>query len=330
MPGTGFCTVFAEDPDHDGPTQLRDLMNLNGVYDAFGAQPLINPLSLGVLNAYTDYHELGHCLHYVPPFPAGANQDQAHLQRHKGEVFGDIFAALMLARDGVTDFAPRYARVRLVASAMAGIDDEYDHATWDGLEAAQRVIDARGTGGLKKMTITDIAGLARRMTEETAISMKTERFVAAFQASNYDRKTLLTEISKDKELEQSFYYALRLKERMSFALLTSVDLRGLGPAKLAPLDLVQYYRTHQQEEADETTGTKGSKWQDIVARLRNELLAEAGSNPDAASLSKAFTVKKDALRHMLEGGDAAKQSQAAQDLPFMERALRQAVAVITP
>ena len=327
-PGEGFCTVFGQDPDADGPSQLRSLTNLNGVFEPLGAR-LLNPLSRASINGYTDYHEIGHCFYFTPPPAPDAKPDDVHFQLHKHEMFGDIFSSLLMARDGMTDFAGRYARVRLVASALAGIGDEYHHATWDGLEAAQREIDARGPSGMKEMTLKEIHALSLRLMEENAIDMKTMNIVDAFQQSQYDEAALKALVAKDPSLAKSADYALRLKARMTAALEQSADLKGLGPAGLKPPELVHYYKTHDEEAPD---APEIVSYQQLTVQLRDELLAAAQTKgaPTATSLGAAIDARMESLRRTLDDGDDAARHLAMRRLPLLEKAFVQALAMIDP
>ncbi|MEZ0223724.1 MAG: hypothetical protein ACAH83_04160 [Alphaproteobacteria bacterium] len=325
----GFCTVFGQDPDADGPAQQLQLMNMNGLFNPVGAR-LLNPIPLKVINDYTDYHEFGHCLFYVPPPKADADRDAVVTQRHKQEMFGDIFASLMLARDGVTDFAERYARVRLAASAMAGIDDEYLHATWDGLQAAQRDIDARGVDAMKKLTIMEIRDIALSLIGENALDLQTVRLAAAFQHSQYDEAVLKEKLKANPSLQKSADYALKLKLRMNEAITVTVDMNGLGPDNLSPLERIHYYMTHDVEVPEDNFAMS---YKDLALKIRDELLtaAKAGATePTPQSLARALTVRKDALRQTLEGGDEMARKQATRELNFIENAFRQALNFIDP
>jgi hypothetical protein len=327
MPGAGFCTVFGQDPDTDGPKQLLSLMNLSDFFGPSTASRLTAPLSRAVINDYTDYHELGHCFYYVTPPNAGAERDSVLFQRHKQEAFSDIFASLLLARDGVTDFADRYARVRLVASAVAGIDDEYLHATWDGLEAVQREIDARGVEGMKKMPVNDIRDLALRLAEENTLDLKTVRLAAKFQHSQYDEAALENELKKDPALLEAADYARRMKSRMSDALVRDVDLKGLGPGNLSPLQLVNYYMNHDEESAEEPAVMP---YDQLTVKLRDELVlaAKTPNGPTVQSLTLALAARKDALRETLDDSDAQKRRIATRALFAIDKAFQQALGVI--
>lgn len=325
----GFCTVFGQDPDADGPTQQLELMNMNGLFNPVGKH-LLHPISRKVINDYTDYHEFGHCLFYVPPPKPDADRDAVITQRHKQEMFGDIFASLMLARDGVSDFAERYARVRLAASAMAGIDDEYLHATWDGLQAAQREIDARGAGGMKNLTIMQMRDIALRLMGENALDLQTVRVAAAFQHSQYDETALKEKAEADPSLQKAADYALKLKSRMNEAISLTVDMKGLGPANLSPLEHIQYYMTHDIEVPEDKPGIS---YQELTSKMRDELLAaakEGQAAPMPQSLVRALTSRKDALRKTFDSGDEPARKQAARELQFIESAFRQALNVIDP
>lgn len=326
--GEGFCTVFGQDPDSDGPSQMQELTNLNGVFDPLGAR-LINPIPRAVINAYTDYHEIGHCFYFTPPPAANADRDAVHFQLHKHEMFGDIFAALLLARDGVTDFAGRYARVRLVASATAGIDEEYHHATWDGLEAAQREIDARGAAGMKAMSLKEIHALSLRLMEENAVDIKTEAVVDAFQRSQYDEAVLKAMVAEDPSLKKAAAYALHLKDRMTEALEKSADLKGLEPAGLTPLELVHYYFTHDDETPEPPDAVSDK---DLTLQLRDELLASARAQgaPTTKSLANALDACKETQRHSLDDNDGDTRQLAMRKLRLAEKAFRQALNVIEP
>jgi hypothetical protein len=320
LPGPGFCTVFSQDPDTDGPTQQRSLSNLNGIFDPIGRLPLINPLSRALINAYTDYHELGHCFYYDPPPAKGADPDVVNFQRHKHEMFGDVFASLLLARDGVTDFAGRYARVRLIASATAGIDDEYLHATWDGLMAAQREINARGVDGMKRLSVADIRDIALRITQENAIDIGKMRFAAEFQRSGYNETFLQTSVNNNPAMAGAAEYARRLKDEMNDALATSVDLRAASPKNLTPLQLLEHYRAHPVETPD---APDALSYKELTEQVRDELLAISRKN--GGSLAQALDTRKDDLRHTLETGDDAARYDAHRRLACMENAFRQAL-----
>src|SRR5690606_7572941 len=86
--------------------------------------PFLRTLPPDVMKRYTDYHELGHCMdtYYLDKagFDPMQNIDLWIEMRHQAEVYGEVFATLMLARDGVNNVAGIRADHRLASIALNG------------------------------------------------------------------------------------------------------------------------------------------------------------------------------------------------------------------
>lgn len=114
-----LCLIVPGDPDEgtragigrfSGADRIRglDRGRLVPVIDAAG------------LKQFTLWHEGGHCLESWP-IPAGKEGDPALLlRRHKGEVVADVFASLMLAREGRPEAPEVMADLRTLYVAWTG------------------------------------------------------------------------------------------------------------------------------------------------------------------------------------------------------------------
>ncbi len=339
----GFCLVFGEFPDLDADSYARMLAGMNEAFHpGLAGRQLQDIPSLEIFQKWVDYHEAGHCMYEGPHQGDYESLDDYVIHRHKSEMYADVFAALMLARqDGVTNFAEEAARLRLVADALNGpaaarlvSPGDFKHYTafmytiHDGLRDAQREIDARGVDGLRHMSMDQIRDLANRIVERNALDSKKSLMIRLMQANLYDTTQMDKLRHEDPSYEAAYQYALHLRDDMNRALPQVIDMRGMDPNK-TPLQQVGFdFRALTQPQAPPSLSQQIAQEQKTNA-LKDRLVAMAGgAHATPQTLDRAFSQLTDSLRATLHTGNPAERKAAMTDLSLMEDAVMRAAKQI--
>lgn len=339
----GFCTVFGQFPDIDADSYARMLAGMNDrFHPGLAGREMQNIPSLEAFQKWVDYHEAGHCLYEGPHQGDYESFEDYVIHRHKSEMYGDVFAALMLARqDGVTNFAEQAARLRLVADALNGpaaarlvSPGEFRHYTafmytvHDGLRDAQREIDTRGVNGLRHMSMNQIRELANRIVERNALDSKKSVMIRLMQANLYDTAQMDQLRHEDPSYEEAYQYALRLRDDMNRALPQVIDMRGMD-ANRTPLQQVGFdFRALMREPLPPSLAQQIAMEQ-RTNELRDRMVQMAGgTHATPQTLNRAFSQMTDSLRATLHTGNAAERKAAMNDLSLMEDAVMRAAKQI--
>jgi hypothetical protein len=199
----------------------------------------------------------------------------------------------------------------------------------DGLRDAQREIDARGTGGLQRMSMDEIRALAGRIVERNALDEKKSVMIRMMEANLYDTAQMDKLRRDDPSYEEAYQYALRLRDEMNRALPQVVDMRGMDAGR-TPLQQAGFnFFALMLPPAGPTAAEQQLKVQ-TVNMLRDRLIQQSGGRGRATheSLNRAFSQMKDSLRQTLKDGTMDQRQEAMRQLPLMEHAIRLAVLEI--
>lgn len=197
-----LCTVAPSDPDLGTRQYMALLMgHVSAFYEGTDWQS-IRPLVAGPrMRRFVDYHEGGHCAeaHFRRQSPRDMLADavksdtlKGAFERHKGEVFADVWASLMLAQEGDTGITGPIADMRQLSAARNGpLGAVYGEGwgqyggavyhTAPALRATQAVIDQMGVKALAALDGKQLYKLARRITDANSLSLEKFVILAALQ-----------------------------------------------------------------------------------------------------------------------------------------------------
>ena len=332
------CLAFTHDPHLDAETKTRKFLGLKSeIHTNIAARPLRDPLPLEALDAYTDYHEAAHCtderLFQVSAADGALAQVVGY---HRAEMYADVMATLLLARDGVTDVAHRRADLRLASGALNGPvavfykqpEDEQEYysafiyAVHDALRATQGEIDRIGPEAMKAMTIPEMRALARRLTDAHALGAVEAGAVVALQKNGYNLSKLEKDRGKSPEAERAYQYAAALRAAMNEALPRVLDLDHLNPRRDALGQIMfSYMRPGPAAAPDNGRSSPGD--------LRKIMIARAGGRAPEA-LIRAYSALKDEQRARLLSSSPDERRAAMRDLAAMEEAIGKAARKTDP
>ncbi len=233
-----LCTVTGQNPDLSTQAYQQRIMGLiAGVHDDFRNRPMLRQLSPEISAKFTDYHELGHCMddrHIAQflqdPF-AIHDTDSAVNITHRAEAFAEVFAVLMLARDGHRDVAGIRADHRLVAIATNGYIATqrvgwdnflkytgFIYALHEALWEAQREIDRLGPEHLDTMSPQDIAALAHRITERNPLQNPGADHAVTFLLNNGFSLDLWENLRHEfPHIEERYQMAITVRDHIAQA-----------------------------------------------------------------------------------------------------------------
>ncbi len=328
-----ICLLFPHFADKSRDQYYSTLISRNSsINGALADVPLRDPADLEYMKRFVDYHEIGHCYDrwYIKDVSM-ANGPQAFLEnRHKAEVFGEVFANLMLARDGYTDFSEKQADLRLAIAAFEGpitarfrdptdirMFMTYAYLLHEGSRNAGREIERLGTERLQTMSMDEILNLAHDITERSVFDVGHVPVAVAYMMGNrYDLSGLEEQRAASPQAERMYQTMIRLRYDMEQAVRRVFNFGSRVEPVLRPASF---------DFSNPSFPRMSVSAQEARAReLGHELRQSLGWNPSADNLARAFQQKKEALRQVLETGDAQAQDDAARDLGLMQMALKHA------
>lgn len=353
------CLLFPYNGDKNGEDHVKSYLlgltpEING--DIYKAQlnKLVRP---ELQQKYSDYHEIGHCFDrwYIEESlrlkaqAQGVPTVRSMIQSHKEEMFPEIMAGLLLAREGVDDIMLERADIRLAGNAVlgpaayrmksdmplpGGQNAGFVYALSGGLEAAQRKVDEMGEG-IRSLTLNEIAELAHTLTEENAMG-ESEALGALFlwryfyDVSMLNKKAdlrLETRHNPELDFNKAYNFVIKFRDEMNDALPRVLDLRGrmeTGRDALAVID----FQFPKGPRAPSTL----FKAEDVrpVFMVKDELMARMKESPGRGldALVTGFERYKNDLReivHESSGASDKERRQARYTLSVLTEALRLAV-----
>jgi|GEM_PF-4898156 len=331
--GKNICLLFPHFADKSRDQYYDSLIDRDpGVNGALADAPLRNPADYEYMKRFVDYHEIGHCYDrwYIKNL-ATADTPQAFLEnRHKAETFGEVFANLMLARDGYTQFSESQADLRLAIAAFGGPASAhygnpqsvsyymtYAYLLHEGSRNAGREIERLGLERIQNMSMEEVINLAHDITERSTFDVNTVPIALSFMMANrYDLSGMDAPRQADPEAQRAYEIMQRLKADMEGAVRRVFDFGNRTEPVLQPSSF--------NFNAPSTRYMTKVELEDRARVLGRELRESLGWFPSQDNLARAYQNKKDALRRVLETGDAGTQAAAARDLALMHLALKNA------
>lgn len=334
----GFCVVFGQMSDLDARGHVHTLTGLDpeGLHAELAKRPLKKTLTGDEFRRFVDYHEAGHCLYHRQMTSSPRTLGDAVLNRHKSEMYAEIMATLMMARDGVTDFADRAANLRLTGAALngpafahfarPGTFNYFSPAIYmisDGTRGAQKEVERLGVNKLRQMSLDEVRALAHKILDENALDLNEISAVMVMFSNKFDLASLEKTVKNRPELQPSFETARRLRDDMNKALPQVIDL-GHFDAKKTPLEQIVYDFEGVKNRPDPAPDTKRAEL--IIGILSDRMIARAGGKEATTDdLVKTFREEKDFLRRVLDRGTDSERKAAAEYLPLMAAAIKRAV-----
>lgn len=338
-----MCVVNGKNPDVSALSYQQRIMGLyEGIHDDFRNRPMRENLSPAVVEKFTDYHELGHCMdnQYIMAFLNDAELQHDIEKRtytsHRAEMFGEVFAALMLARDGETHVAGIRADQRLIAIAtngillgeMAGWESSlkyggFIYALHEGLWDAQREIDRLGVDRLRTMSSQDIAALAHQITERDPLSAPGADHAVTYLLQSKLNLDVWEDLRHQyPHIEIRYQVALKVRNDIADAFVRVYGAEAFDPSR----------PVYQQIIRDASVGPVGRisqvRLQEDTTRLSTLLRQASGrhDNPEMNIVLNAVR-EKERLRAMLNDPAISKdrRDQAVIGLALMPDAMRTAI-----
>lgn len=334
-----ICLLFPHFADKSRDQYYGDLINRNAsINGTLASAPLRDPMDFEYMKRFVDYHEIGHCYDrwYIKGV-SGEGGARAFLEnRHKAEIFGEVFANLMLARDGYQNFSQKQADLRLAIAAFDGplsarLNDPtdvnfymtYAYLLHEGSRNAGHEIERLGAAGLQAMNMDEILNLAHDITERSAFDIDSVPVAVAYMMVNrYDLSGWEPRRAGSPQAEQIYQTMVKLKGDMEQAVRRVFDFGNRAEPVLQPASFDFSNPSFPRESA--------SALQARAKELGQELQQDMGWAPTADNLIRVYQIKKDALRQILETGDKPAQEAAARDLGLMQLALKHAYDALPP
>ena len=331
--GKNICLLFPHFADQSRDQYYDNLINRNSsIHGPLAQAPLRDPMDYEYMKRFVDYHEIGHCFDrwYIKNISREGGPQAFLENRHKAEVFGEVFANLMLARDGYTQFSEKQADLRLAIAAFNGpvsarINDPndvsfymtYAYLLHEGSRNAGREIERLGTQRIQAMSMEEVLELAHQITERSVFDVNdVPPAVGYMMANRYDLSALDTLRQQYPRVEVRYEIMQRLKADMEGAVRRVFNFGNRTEPILQPssfnFDSPSFPRIGAS--ALEARGRE----------LGQELRDRLGLMPSMDNLVGVFQQKKDELRRVLETGNAQAQADAARDLTLMHMALKNA------
>ncbi|QQG36657.1 MAG: hypothetical protein HYS17_02475 [Micavibrio aeruginosavorus] len=327
-----ICLLFPHYADWDRDFYYRTLLGLNpAIHGDIARAPLRDPQSLEFLKRFVDYHEIGHCYDRwnVPQMARAQNGGQFLTNRHRAEVFAEVFANLMLARDGYAGFSQKQADFRLAIAGLSGpvkatlsSPREVDfymtsvYLLHEGSRNAGMEIERLGNARLQAMNMEEILNMTNEITNRSVLDLQDVSAAVGYMMYNaYDFTSWEEARLTNPVIERRYQIAQRLKADMESAVQRTLDLGARSQPVLQPSSF--------NFERVPTSSLDASALQTRVRELANDLQARMGFNRSRENLIRVYAERKDELRRTLEGADAAARERAVVDLRLMMMALRQ-------
>lgn len=339
------CFVTGQNADITNKMQQSRIIGLSPrLHPELARAKLLRDLPEDVMRRYTDYHELGHCMDYTFLPKAGfnpmSNPDYWLEMRHQAEIYGEVFATLMLARDGIDHVAEIRADHRLVSIALNGsllvstangdpirAGFAYVYALHESLWETQRVIDQMGLKTIQSMSPEALANIATAIADKEPLrGPEAEQAITFLLAQKFDLQVWENMRRSDPGVERRYQIAVRVRDKIKEAMVRVFGEQAFDPAKPIlsqfPTELSpSFFISDPQAEKMITT---------ITEELTQQLLTDAGGqNATQESLLRATVRRKENLRSMLDSGaPPAMVQRAVIELAVIPLSLRQAVLSI--
>lgn len=343
-----ICLITGHNPDVAVKEQQQRIMGLYpGVHEDFRKRPVQRNLTPDVMKRFTDYHELGHCMdqHYLPVFRSDSNARYDFNRQldltHQSETYAEIFATLMLARDGEADIAAIRADHRLVSMAtngyllaqMAGWDQiekfvGYIYALHEGLWETQREIDRIGRDKIRAMTPQDLADIAYQVAEKDAMRRKGADFAVTYLLEHkFDLSGWEGLRHEVPHIEAAYQIAVQVREQIVQAFVRTFGADVFDRSRPAHTQIVRDVPPEYSVARDAAA----------VASARDRMtqtLLDAAGGPGARDVDilRASAREKERLRAIIDSQTRSEgeRAQAMLDLFVMSDAMRQAVTALRP
>lgn len=348
------CFVFPPSPDKSAESHLRakTLNIFPGIHEEFSKRPLNPAIRAALHQRYGTYHELGHC--YDDRFVKKALDMEADgktislpdyiLLRHKMEIFSEVFPALLLVREGITDIAAERAEIRLSGEALGGpvsyrlprsfsdTGGEYSgyiYTVHKALRAVQNYINAHAKD-IERMKIDEIIDLSARIADENAFGEEGILGTLFLWQSLYDTDKLneMTEwrlaARKDGKLDyqRAHEFALTLRREMNESL-RRVFMPDNDNNDREPIDSLSFnFKGSAIAYAEENASVAGI---DDVETIKKNLLDKAvvSNRADPDFMIRMYEQYQHNLRLDATDGTAETKNAALQKLSVSGEALRQ-------
>lgn len=331
------CFINPQDPDMTSRSIRNLVMGFNGSHGDLATKPVRRDMSPEVLRRFNEYHELGHCMNeeYLQALfkisPTPENAPRIARLKHASETRADVFAALMLARDGVNNVAGIRADHRLAGVALTGYQiakykgwdtadsySGYKYAVHEALWNTQRVIDRIGIGNIKKMSPQELAQLAKNIVDHEALNTPDAgRAVTALLKSRFDLDKMKADYP---DLRGQFNVAARVRQQVADAF-----IRLYGPDVIDPNRPV----FDQLPLDGGAPGAPKAADPTPVPAMTAQLLNSAGNTlATQKSLDDAVVRLRDQLRAVLRNGSHVEQDQAVSRLQAIPEAHREAAIIL--
>lgn len=326
-----FCVLFPHAADQSRDQYYAERITRNAsIHGALADAPLRNPLDYELMKRFTDYHEIGHCYDRWFNEKPAAGQSAVSIaeSRHKMEVFGEVFANLMLARDGYHQFSGRLADIRLATAAFygpitaatnspseVGYHMTYAYLLHEGSRNAEKEIERLGTARLQRMSLEQILELSRDITLRSVLNAEdTPDAVGYMMKKRYDISGFESMRSASPRNERVYQTMVKLRDDMEAAVRRVYDFgrRDTPVLQRASFDFSNVI----------TDDIPAAVLQARTTVLATGLRQSLGGNLTNQNLVQAYQRQKDALRQQLQTGDVATQQQARTDLSLMQMALK--------
>jgi len=337
--GKNVCLLFPHFSDIDRDGYYQALLNRNeSIHGDIARAPVRNPADYEYMKRFVDYHEIGHCFDrwYIKAIDSDAGPEVFLENRHKAEVYGEVFANLMLARDGYTDFSEKQADLRLAIAALSGpisarMNDPnsvsfymtYAYLLHEGSRNAGREIERLGTTAIQAMSMEQIVNLAHDITERSTFDVTdTPRAVAYMMLSSYDLSELEVMGRTIPAAQRGFEIAQRLKTDMEGAVRRVLDLGNRTAPVLQPgsFDFSNPVSPRRSRAEVETR----------AAAMARDLRARMGDQPSQDDMIRIYMQRKDQLRGAFELGSQEQRVQSTYDLSLMQMALKNVYDMLWP
>jgi hypothetical protein len=341
-----LCMVTGQNPDLSAKAYQQGIMGLyEGIHDDFRNRPMLRQLSPEVSEKFTDYHELGHCMddRYIMTFlknPDSRNDPETLINMtHQGEAFAEVFATLMLAREGHADVAGIRADQRLISIATNGYlatqlsagDDfakyiGFVYALHEVLWDAQREIERLGSAGLTAMSPQDVVRLAQQITERNVMSKPGSDHAVTFLLENKFKLDVWETLRQDfPHIEERYQTALRVRDHIAQAFIRMFGAESFDPARPVYEQLTREITLGMGQKPDP------EKRQRDIARVAATLRLDSGrhDDPEMQIILNAARAKED-LRRSLNDLSVPEnlRAQAMADLILMADAMREAILAL--
>ena len=328
-----ICLLFPHFSDQSRDTYYQTLLQINAsIHGDIARAPLRNPQDYEFMKRFVDYHEIGHCYDrwYIKTISRD-NGTQAFLQsRHKAEIFGEVFANLMLMRDGYTGFFEKQADLRLAIAALSGpisarVNDPrtaefymtYVYLLHEGSRNVGREVERLGAGRIQAMGMEEILNLAHDITERSTFDPGDAPFAVGYMMNNrFDLSAWDAARHTNPVIQRRYDIALRLKNDMEVAVRRVLDFGNRNTPVLQPgsFNFSNPSFPRLSATALEARGRV----------LAQELRTRMGFRMTEENLIHVYMRRKDELRADLETGTPATREQAMLDLGLMQMALKNA------